>query len=201
MKKLRPTRIRDFIMTKEELIAKSGQLISKGFINILLDAYEEGYKAGLKNGKLEQKKLENISRVRFFDFNFESNTIWATYKKDESSIYSYNEAKELGLNIPTKEQALEFLGLEPYFAQHDGFHHLHFKDIKQNNHGVFYYNQGAHSLKRYEGVAIWWKQEINESNLIEAVVLKYNQKDDKYYFAIDKINVNDNYLTLFVIAL
>ena len=63
MKKLRPTRIRDFIMTKEELIAKSGQLISKGFINILLDAYEEGYKAGLKNGKLEQKKYQKSIKL------------------------------------------------------------------------------------------------------------------------------------------
>jgi hypothetical protein len=33
-------------MTKEELIAKSGEMITEGFVNILLRAYDEGYSQG-----------------------------------------------------------------------------------------------------------------------------------------------------------
>ena len=41
-------------MTKEELIAKSGEMITEGFVNILLRAYDEGYNQGYEEGKTNQ---------------------------------------------------------------------------------------------------------------------------------------------------
>ena len=39
----------------------------------------------------------------------------------------------------------------------------------------------------------------DKNNLIEAVVLKYDKENKNFYFALDKISVADNYLTLFVL--
>jgi hypothetical protein len=187
-------------MTREELIAKSSEFIQEGFINILLNAFDEGYKKGYNDGKSDQEKSENISHVRFFDFHLPSNTIWATYRSDSNSIYTYNKTIELGLNLSTKEQALELLNLQPDTHQYDGQHHLHFRDIKNEDHGIFYFYQGWRNCPyHYEGLAVWWKQDIDKNNLIEAVVLKYDKENKNFYFALDKISVADNYLTLFVL--
>jgi flagellar biosynthesis/type III secretory pathway protein FliH len=59
-------------MTREELIAKSSEFIQEGFINILLNAFDEGYKKGYNDGKSDQEKSENISHVRFFDSPFQA---------------------------------------------------------------------------------------------------------------------------------
>lgn len=186
-------------MTKEELIAKSGVMITEGFVNILLRAYEEGYKQGYSDGKTNQMKQTNLTLVRFFDFNLPSNTIWVTYINDETSIYTYQQSINFGLKLPTEEQALELSMLIGKFERYDGAHHLHIIDPKGHDHGIFYHYQGWKDCPyHYEGVAIWWKQEPDNNDMVYAMVLKDDKEEHRYYFAKNKINIKDNYLTLFV---
>ena len=177
-------------MTKEELIAKSGGLITEGFVNILLRAYDEGYKQGVVDGGTDESKKHNLTRVRFFDFHLPSNTLWVAYNEDGESIYSYARALECGLKMPNEEQALEFAMLIGYYDQYDGHHHLHIKDLKNEDHGLFYYYQGYRGCSyHYEGLAVWWKQEPDTNNQIYAMVLQYDKEDRRYYFTKEKIHI------------
>lgn len=186
-------------MTKEELIAKSGEMITEGFVNILLRAYDEGYNQGYEEGKTNQMKKTNLTKVRFFDFHLPSNTIWVTYKTDETSIFTYQQSVDLGLKLPTEEQALELSLLGGEYAQYDGLHHLHVIDTKKQVHALFYFYQGWRNCPyHYEGLAVWWKQEPDNNGEVDAIVLKYNDEDKLYYFEKEKININKNYLTLFI---
>lgn len=186
-------------MTKEELIAKSGELITEGFVNILLRAYDEGYKQGLKVGEVNECRNHNLTRVRFFDFHLPSDTIWVAYADDASNIYSYSKSIECGLKLPTEEQAMELLMLTVKYAQYDDLHHLHIKDVKDDDHDLFYYYQSYKGCTyHYEGLAIWWKQKPDGNDQIQAIVLQHDKAEKRYYFSKESISISDPYLTMFV---
>ena len=137
--------------------------------------------------------------MRFFDFYLPSNTIWVTYDSDDVSIYTYKQSVDLGLKLPTEEQALELSLLMGEYAQYDGLHHLHIIDTKKYVHGLFYFYQHWRNCPyHYEGLAVWWKQEPDQNDEVDAMVLKYKEDDKLYYFEKEKININNNYLTLFI---
>ena len=101
--------------------------------------------------------------------------------------------------MPTEEQALELSLIGGEYAQYDGWHHLHVIDTKKQVHALFYFYQGWRNCPyHYEGLAVWWKQEPDNNSEVEAMVLKYNEEDKLYYFEKEKININKNYLTLFI---
>jgi hypothetical protein len=47
-------------------------------------------------------------------------------------------------------------------------------------------------------LAVWWIQEPDQNDEVDAMVLKYKGDDKLYYFEKEKININKNYLTLFI---
>ena len=191
-------------MTKQELIAKSGGIVVESLINMLFRAYDEWYKQGCIDSKKGQIKIMNPSRIRVFDFHLPSNILWGACNNDVDNIFSYQQMVDVNFKLPSEEQVEEMLQLKFVNVAGDGSHHLHAHDPLQEQHSLMYYLVNKQQPEKHNGFALWWKQ-TPKDNKVSAYVLCQGEQIVKgsypvwnYYLKKELIDINDKYLTMFL---
>lgn len=144
--------------------------------NQLLAAYNQGKSALNMKHYLQQ---HNIAAATVVDFGLPSKTKWII----KTHIYSFREAKELGLQFPTIEQYEELLKCKWSHQQYDAWH-CHVLGPDGFEIGIY---DSCHNK-----LCVWFDfSEEDENFRVKGCLNGTNELSDVY--------VGDKYATLFVI--
>lgn len=127
----------------------------------LLAAYVDGY----KQASIDDY-VKNHPRIsgKLIDFGLPSGTIWIV----RMELYTFREAKEMGLQFPSKEQIKELLKCKWRSEQYDCWH-CHVKGPNGYETGIF---DSCH-----QELCVWTEESIeNEDFMVNGYVYNHKEK-------------------------